>query len=118
MHDNRPLVIRLTDDEWDLSKRGKLQFLLSPATERPRVCIDMSAVTFMDASCLGKLANMQRERRRKAGLGPATFVVMYPAVRRLFKLVGFDKVWPIFGTLDEALAGDSPQDDLDYKAAI
>jgi hypothetical protein len=43
---------------------------------------------------------------------------MYPAVRRLFKLVGFDKVWPIFGTLDEALAGDSPQDDLDYKAAI
>jgi hypothetical protein len=45
-------------------------------------------------------------------------VVAYPAVRRLFKLVGFDKAWPIFPTMDEALADDSPPDDLDYKAAI
>jgi anti-anti-sigma regulatory factor len=78
----------------------------------------MSAVTFMDATCLGKLANMQRERLGKTGFKPATVVVAYPAVRRLFKLVGFDKAWPIFGTLDEALADDSPPGDLAYKAAI
>jgi anti-anti-sigma factor len=117
MPDYRPLVIRLKDAEWDLSARTKLQFLLAAASDRPRVFIDMSAVTFMDATCLGKLASMQGERFRN-GLRPSTLIVTYPHVRRLFKLVGFDKVWPIFDSLDQALADDSPLDDLPYKAAI
>ena len=117
MPDYSPLVIRLKDAEWDLSARKKLQFLLAAAADRPRVFIDMSAVAFMDATCLGKLASMQGERFRKSGLRPATFIVAYPQVRRLFTLVGFDKVWPIFGTMDEALAADSPLSDLPFKAA-
>jgi anti-anti-sigma factor len=118
MPDYRPLVIRLPDAEWDLSNRDKLQFLLAAATDRPRVFIDMSRVTFMDATCLGKLATIQGERFRKGGLRPATLVVAYPQVRRLLTLVGFDKAWPIFGTLDEALANDSAHDDLAHKAAM
>ena len=118
MREYQPLVIRLKDSEWDLSARKKLQFLLAAATDRPRVFIDMSAVTFMDATCLGKLASMQGERFRNGGLRPAALIVAYPHVRRLFTLVGFDKVWPIFGTLDEALADDPPLDDLPFKAAM
>ncbi len=118
MRENRPLVIRLKDAEWDLSARTKLQFLLAAATDRPRVFIDMSAVTFIDATCLGKLASMQGERFRQGGLRPATLIIAYPHVRRLFTLVGFDKVWPIFGTLEEALSNDSPLDDLPFKAAM
>jgi anti-anti-sigma factor len=118
MPDFRPLVIRLQDAEWDLSTCEKLRFLLVAATNQPRVIIDMSAVTFMDATCLGKLASMQRERLCKAGLRPAALVVAYPPLRRLFKLVGFEQAWPIFSTLDEALADGSPHDDLAYKAAI
>jgi anti-anti-sigma factor len=118
MRDYQPLVIRLEDAEWDLSACSKLQFLLAAATDRPRVFIDMSQVTFMDATCLGKLASMQGERLRKGGLRPATLIITYAHVRRLFTLVGFDKVWPIFGTLEEALSGDSPLDDLPFKEAI
>jgi anti-anti-sigma regulatory factor len=118
MREYQPLVIRLKDAEWDLSARKKLQFLLAAASDRPRVFIDMSAVTFMDATCLGKLASMQGERFRNGGLRPATLIIAYSNVRRLFTLVGFDKVWPIFGTLDEALSGDSPLDDLPYREAM
>ena len=117
MYDDRPLVIQLSEAEWDLSARDTLQFLLAPATNRPRVFIDMSAVTFIDATCLGKLAVLQRERSCKFGLQPAVFVVAYRQVRRLFRLVGFDKLWPVFGTLREALANDS-HDDLTRRAAI
>jgi anti-anti-sigma factor len=118
MPDFRPLVVRLQDAEWDLSTCEKLRFLLIAATNQPRVVIDLSAVTFMDATCLGKLAGMQRERLGKAGLLPAALVVAYPPLRRLFTLVGFEHVWPIFSTLDEALAGDSPHDDVAYKPAM
>jgi anti-anti-sigma factor len=116
--DYRPLVIRLSDGEWDLSTRGKLQFLLSSAMDRRCVYIDMSAVAYMDAACLGKLACMQRERLCKAGFGPATLIVAHPSLRALLELVGFDEVWPIFGTLEDALSDDSPLDDLPYRAAI
>lgn len=119
MPDYRPLVIRLKDAEWDLAARQKLQFLLAAGTDRPRVVIDMSAVTFMDATCLGKIAGMQADRFRNGGLSPASLIVAYPHVRRLLALVGFDKVWPVFRTLDEALsAADSPLDDLPFKAAV
>jgi anti-anti-sigma factor len=118
MPDYRPLVIRLKDAEWDLAARQKLQFLLAAGTDRPRVVIDMSAVTFMDATCLGKIAGMQADRFRKGGLSPAILIVAYPHIRRLLALVGFDKVWPVFRTLDEALSVDSPLDDLPFKAAV
>jgi anti-anti-sigma factor len=117
MRDYSPLIIRLNDIEWDLATREKLQFLLSAATDRLRVFIDMSAVAYMDATCLGKLARMQRERLCKAGFRPAALVVAHPNLRTLFELVGFDVAWPIFGTLDEALSDDSP-DDLTHRAAI
>jgi anti-anti-sigma regulatory factor len=118
MPDYRPLIIRLNDSEWDLATREKLQFLLGAATDRVRVFIDMSAVAYMDATCLGKLARMQRERLCKVGLTPATLVVAHPSLWALFKLVGFGTAWPMFATLDEALADDSPEDDLTHRAAI
>jgi anti-anti-sigma factor len=117
MRDYSPLIIRLKDVEWDLATRERLQFLLCEATDRLRVFIDMSAVAYMDATCLGKLARMQKERLCEAGFGPAALVVAHPNLRTLFELVGFGAAWPIFGTLDEALSDDSP-DDLTQRTAI
>lgn len=117
MPDCRPLIIRLKAAEWDVASREKLKFLLAAATERPRVYVDMSAVTYMDAACLGKLACMQRERVRKSGFRPAGFIVPCQQVRKLFSLVGFDLVWPIFGSLTEAFS-DNSQYGSPHKAAM
>jgi anti-anti-sigma regulatory factor len=119
MLDYRPLVIRLQDAEWDLSTSGKLQFLLAAATDRLRVYIDLSVVTYLDAACLGKFARMQQKRVCKAGFEPAAFIIANPLIRRLFQLVRFDEVWPIFGSIDDALADDSPpHDDRGYRPAV
>lgn len=117
MTDYRPLLIQLKDGEWDLSSREKLRFLLLAATDRQHVYIDMSAVAYMDAACLGALASMQRDRLRKAGFGPATLIAAHPSLRTILELVGFDRAWPIFATLEEALSDNSP-DDLTSRAAI
>jgi anti-anti-sigma factor len=117
MTDDRPLFIQLKGDEWDLSSREKLRFLLIAGADRRYVYIDMSAVAYMDAACLGALASMQRDRLRNAGFGPATLIAAHPSLRTVLELVGFDRAWPIFATLEEALSDNSP-DDLSSRAAI
>jgi hypothetical protein len=71
----------------------------------------------MDAACLGKLARMQRERLGKPGFASAIFIIVYPYVRKLFKLVGFEEIWPTFDARRGAF-GASARDDGPLEAAI
>lgn len=100
---DEPLIIRLREEEWDLAVCEHLEQLLVPALEHPNVIIDMSAVRFLDSSCLHKLVHMYRERVIRRGFSPARLIVTSPNVRKLFTIVNLDQVWRIFGTLDEAL---------------
>lgn len=101
-----PLVIYLQGPEWDISVKDKLEDALAPALDHPDVVLDLSAVTFMDSTCLGKLVHMYKERVNKHGFRPARLVIKSPNIQRLFRMVEFDKLWPMFGTLEEALAPD------------
>jgi anti-anti-sigma factor len=103
MNDLRPLVITLREPEWDLTACDELEKHLAPAFSHPNVVIDMSAVTFIDSSCLRTLALMRQKRVTEGGFGPVRLVIEDSNIRRLFSVVGFDKLWPIFETLKEAL---------------
>jgi anti-anti-sigma factor len=105
---DEPLIIRLREEEWDLAVCEHLEQLLVPALEHPNVIIDMTAVRFLDSSCLHKLVHMYGERVTRRGFSPARLVVTSPNVRKLFAILNLDQVWRIFGTVDEALQ--SPDD--------
>jgi len=98
----RPLILTLEAPEWDIDSSDALAALLAPATDCADVVVDLSAVSYIDSTCLGKLVGMRVKRSAK-GFEPARLVVTSPRVRRLFSIVHFDKIWPIFETLDEAL---------------
>jgi anti-anti-sigma factor len=96
------LIIRLEDDEWDFSACERLEDLLRPAYARPRVVIDMTAVTYLDSSCLQQFVNMNKERVTNRQFAAAHLVIPSANIRRLFAMVGLDKVWPIFEDLSDA----------------
>ncbi len=100
---NSTLVIELESPEWDISLKDELELALAPALEHPRVVTDLSAVTYMDSTCLGKLAVMDQKRVLKHGFTHARLVITSPNIEKLFRTVRFDKIWPRFGSLDEAI---------------
>jgi anti-anti-sigma factor len=100
----RPLIITIKREELDVWACEELEAALEPSYEHPDVIIDLSAVRYIDSSCLGKLANKRRVRMSK-GFAPARIVVSSVNIRRIFNVVGFHEVWPMFDTLDEALEG-------------
>jgi anti-anti-sigma factor len=97
-----PLIITIERSELDVWACDELAHALEPSYEHPNVIIDLSAVRYIDSSCLGKLAHKRRVRARK-GFAPSRIVVTSPNIRRIFKLVEFDAIWSLFATLDEAL---------------
>ncbi|MGA8535253.1 MAG: STAS domain-containing protein [Candidatus Tumulicola sp.] len=100
----QPLVIRLEEPEWDVSTCERLEQRLAPAIDHADVVVlEMSAVRFMDSTCLGKLVRMYRLRVTGRMFEPTRLVVASPQIRHLFALVKFDELFPIFDTLDEAL---------------
>ncbi len=96
-----PLIVTV-DGEWDLARADELEALLQPTYERSNVILDMTHSTYADSTCLGRLIRM-RTHRAEQGFDPARIVLPSPQLRKLFDLVGFDRMWPLYDTLDEAL---------------
>ena len=88
-----PLIVALSKPEYDVSSCEKLAEELEPAYTQSNVVVDMTAVHYLDSTCLSKLARMRTERERRE-YPPARLVVPAPQIRRLFEIVGFDEVWP------------------------
>ncbi|HKU67741.1 MAG TPA: STAS domain-containing protein [Candidatus Baltobacteraceae bacterium] len=97
-----PLVVTLTG-EFDIYNVDALGALLAPTYEHPDVVVDMSEVRYLDSTALTVFIRM-RKRRMIANFQPARMVGLNPNIRRLFALTRLDVVWPIYETLDEALA--------------
>lgn len=77
--------------------------------DAPRIVVDMSAVTGLSEHVLAELALM-RAHRRAAHYLLGRLVVSSEAILAPLESVGFAKNWPIFETLEEALASfDGPE---------
>ena len=64
--------------------------------------IDLSEVTFMDSTGLGVLVAARKQAR--VFRGTLGLVAPSPPVARVLSLTSLDRVFPCFGSLDEALA--------------
>ncbi|HEY1884104.1 MAG TPA: STAS domain-containing protein [Candidatus Cybelea sp.] len=101
---SQPLVIRFEEPEWDIASAAEFERLLAPALNCPTVIIDLSAVTYIDSTCLSKLAKLYADRVVNTGYPPSHLVINTYAVTRLFSIAKFERLWPIHKTIDEALA--------------
>lgn len=104
------LVIRLDQPEWDVSVKARLHELLAPAVTEAHVVLDMSEVTYMDSSSLSVLVGLYRERVINKGFPAAQIVAPARGIRRLFEITGFDRIWSLHDTLDEAVAAAESQE--------
>lgn len=102
MDDQTALIIYLSQPEYDVASCEALAKELEPSYTAPSVIIDMSGVSYIDSTCLGKLVRMHNEREKR-GLAGARFVLSSPHMRRLFELVHFESLWPLYDSLDDAL---------------
>lgn len=85
----------LVDGELDLAYADTLQATLAAELRRGRrrVCIDMSAVTFADATALGVLVNAHNEFRANGGAIVLTGTGRQ--VKRLLRVTGLEDVLPV-----------------------
>jgi len=67
------------------------------------IVVDLSAIDFLDSTGLGVLVGGLK--RVKSNEGELKLVVTQDRIMKIFDITGLSKVFPIFATLDEALAG-------------
>jgi anti-sigma B factor antagonist len=71
------------------------------------IVVDMDRVDFLDSTGLGVLVGGLK--RVKSNEGEMKLVVTQDRIMKIFDITGLAKVFPVFGSLDDAL-GRAPQD--------
>ncbi len=72
------------------------------AAGKSRMAIDMTEVTYISSAALRTLADVLT-KNKKAG-GDLKLIGLNPKILRVFRIIGFDKYFSIFDSVDAALA--------------
>ena len=93
--------------EVDVSNADGLRQLLRACADEGHavLVVDMRDTAFCDSTGLHQL--VRAHKRATAAGGEVRLVITAPTVLRLFAIVGIDRFFPIFKSLDEAVAGPS-----------
>lgn len=102
MDDSKPFILSLRRAAYDIASCEDLARELQAACTQPNVIVDFSAVTYLDSTCLSKLVAMRKERAGR-GFPSARLAVPSEPIRRLFDIVHFDAIWPVYDSLEAAL---------------
>ena len=96
------LVVTVMDRRIDAAVAVRFKDKMQELTETPaeRVVLDLGKVEFLDSSGLGAVVGSMKQlgRHRKLDLANLT-----PAVEKVFRITRMDRVFRIYGTLEEAL---------------
>jgi len=72
--------------EWDFFRRDELEAVLQPAESLDDVSLDLSEMTFLDASVLGSFVRLRNQVLKRNGAGKVRIVAASRAVIRLFAI--------------------------------
>jgi len=105
---NGVLVLGFTRDAQARASLEVVRFffihhLLESTAGQHRVLIDLGGVVSLDSSCLGPLVQKLKSVQEHDGR-LVLAAVDSPALREIFALTRFDKVFPVFPTVAEGLA--------------
>jgi len=112
--DDLNIHLRSSDDETQVFElQGSLDIATSPtvraalldAAERGqhRLVVDLSGLDFIDSTGLGALIGGQRRARENGG--EVRLVAREGQILRLLRITGLLTVFPVYRTLEDALAG-------------
>lgn len=77
--------------------------------DHPQIILDLRAIDLLGVAFLAELAQLRLHRRTR-GLLLGRLVVDSQRVRNALSAVGFERNWPIYRTIEEALASyDGPE---------
>ncbi|HVO70920.1 MAG TPA: STAS domain-containing protein [Aggregatilineaceae bacterium] len=81
-----------------------LDLALQTATSegKSKMILEMSQVRYINSSGLRTLADILTQNRKSGG--DLKLVNLHPKVQRVFQIIGFDKFFSIYPTVEEALA--------------
>ncbi|HVA27510.1 MAG TPA: STAS domain-containing protein [Candidatus Baltobacteraceae bacterium] len=101
-----PFIVKIDETDLDVAYCDEFARALSQIADQTDVIIDLSSATYIDSTCLSKLIAMRNGRSR--GGFPAEKLVLPSAnVRRVLTIVALDNMWPLFHSLQDALATNS-----------
>ena len=101
-HKADSIVIKL-QGEVDLYAAPELKDHVNRAIEsgKTKLILDLSEATFIDSTTLGILVSGMKRLRPRGGM--LAVLCPDPTMARIFDITGLSKVFPIHGSLDEAL---------------
>jgi anti-anti-sigma factor len=106
-------VVVVFTGEYDLAHREQLRAEFDTLRNEPKVVLDMTAVTYFDSTCIGLLIRLHTDRVAN-NCEQLSIVSSTRIIKRLFQLLGFDSMFRIVGTLDEALPKGGVAADVRY----
>ena len=91
------------DGELDVYTAPRLKEALVEAIDRghPRIVVDLTRVAFLDSTALGVLVGGRRSAREEGS--EVVLVVATPHLEKMFRITGFEAMFGIHRTVDEAL---------------
>ena len=86
---------------WQTYNQLRDELMRAAEGERPCVVVDLTRVTFIDSTGLGVLVGAFKRVRE---CGALSLVCPQRSVRRVLEITGLTQVFPLFNTLEEAVA--------------
>lgn len=102
--DGRFLVVKLLEERMGADRALAFKTAMNEYMEAGHRCfvLDLSEITFIDSAGLGAMLALLK----RVGKGGEILVVgASEAVAGMFKLTRMDRVFPMFGTVERAIAG-------------
>jgi anti-sigma B factor antagonist len=104
VREERGVLVVTLEGDVDLETSPRARKLLLDAVGRGSdVLVDLSGVSYLDSSGVASLVEaFQRARKGQSGFG---LVCVTETARRVLELARLDRVFRIFGSLEEGLGG-------------
>jgi anti-anti-sigma factor len=101
--------------QYDLTHKAQLRKDFDALRDEPNLVLDMSAVTYLDSTCVSELMRLHDLRSRK---GYERFALVRNPVlfRRLFEILNMGNLFRIVDALDDVLAKDGNPAAVRYAA--
>jgi anti-anti-sigma factor len=93
-------IVLVFSGEYDLSTKDEFRAELEAVRDEPTFILDLSAVRFIDSSCVSELLRLQSYRAKK-NFGPLPVVENGVSVKRMFKILHLDAIFQLVETLDD-----------------
>ena len=93
--------------EWDIYRCAELRERLEPAYAEREIVLDLTAAKYVTSTLICALVVMQKHRVAQS-LPQAVLAVKSAFVRRLLTATGLDGLFPIYESLEEAVADPQP----------